>query len=83
MPKTSAEAMATRLPRLREAISGLQWGLERKPYIYPKLAGTELRCAVVGPLSDSGAHESFKVQVFFTYDGSVCEIQYLEAHPIG
>lgn len=81
--ETSANAMAERLPRLAEAIKGMEWGLLRKPYIYPKLAGTDLRCVPLGPLLNHGGQESFKIQVYFTFDGKVCSIRYLESHPFG
>jgi hypothetical protein len=81
--RSSADAMAERLPRLKECIKGMEWGLKRKPYIYPKLAGTDLRCVPLGPLLEESAHESFKIQVYFTFDGKTCSIRYLESLSYG
>jgi hypothetical protein len=54
------------VPRLKEALKGLEWALERKPYVFDKIEGAGgIRLAKLEALQDPTSRNAISVRVFF------------------
>jgi len=84
-----SEGAASKLPLLRktfprfaEAERAMRWALEKKPYFYEKINGTDIRIIPTGPFVDSNKC-AFAVKAFFELhaDNRVI-ILYFETWPL-
>lgn len=68
------------IPRLAEALNGLKWALERKPYKFDKIEEVSgLRLAKLEALEKADSKESLSVRVFFKLlPGDKVELQWME-----
>lgn len=66
--------------RFNDALIGLRWALERKPYLFGKIETVaNTRMAKIGPLSESCSDTSYYVKVFFKLGCDHVELLWMEA----
>lgn len=75
--------LETTVPRLGEAREGLEWALQRKPYIFDKIENVNgLRVARLEELPIPGTRETNAVRVYFRLlDDTRVELQWMEIIP--
>jgi hypothetical protein len=78
--KGQRELLEKTVPRLGEALRGMQWALERKPYIFDKIESVSgLRLVKLEALSAPGSPETYTGRVYFKLlDDKSVELQWLE-----